>query len=60
MVAIMSPEGRRTKKHRAEAKLRTRNELLREIAILREENAMMRKKLGLPAMPFGRLVADGI
>jgi hypothetical protein len=43
-----------------EPKLRTRKELLLEIAILREENAMMRKRLGLPPMPFGRQVADHI
>jgi hypothetical protein len=32
------------------AKLRTKNDLLREIAVLRKENAVMREKLGLPAM----------
>jgi hypothetical protein len=40
------------------AKLRTRKALLNELAILREENAKMREKLDLPAMPFGRQVAD--
>jgi hypothetical protein len=39
-------------------KLRTRKELLLEIAVLRQENAVMRKQLNLPAMPFGRTVAD--
>jgi hypothetical protein len=32
------------------AKLRTKNDLLREIAVLRKENAVMREKLGLPPM----------
>lgn len=40
------------------AKLRTKNDLLREIAALRQENATMRDRLGLPQMPFGRQVAD--
>lgn len=39
-------------------RLRSRRELLLEIAVLRQENATMRKKLNLPAMPFGRTVAD--
>jgi hypothetical protein len=41
-------------------KLRSRKELLLEIAVLRQENAAMRKKLNLPAMPFGRTVADSL
>lgn len=41
-------------------KLRTKNELLRELAVLREENAIMRKRLGLPQMPFGRQIAGSI
>jgi hypothetical protein len=40
------------------AKLRTRKELLRELSVLRQENAMLRNKLGLPPMPFGRQVAE--
>ncbi len=40
--------------------LRPRNDLLRELAVLRQENAAMRAKLGLPAAPLGRLVADRI
>lgn len=40
------------------AKLRTKNDLLREIAALRQENATLRDRLGLPQMPFGRQVAD--
>jgi hypothetical protein len=39
-------------------KLRTRKQLLAEIAVLRQENSVLRKKLDLPAMPFGRTVAD--
>jgi hypothetical protein len=39
-------------------KLRTRKQLLLELAVLRQENAAMREKLNLPAMPFGRTVAD--
>ncbi len=42
------------------AKLRTKNDLLREIAVLRKENAAMRDRLGLPPMPFGRILADKI
>lgn len=41
-----------------EVKLRTRNDLLQELAVLRQENATMRERLGLPQMPLGRLVAD--
>ncbi len=41
-----------------EARLRTRKELLLELAVLRQENAIMRQKLQLPAMPLGRVVAD--
>jgi hypothetical protein len=37
---------------------RTRNELLVELAILRQENAAMRKQLGLAEVPFGRQLAD--
>jgi hypothetical protein len=37
---------------------RSRKDLLLEIAALRQENAEMRERLGLPAMPFGRQVAD--
>jgi hypothetical protein len=44
----------------ADPRLRTRKELLAEVAVLRQENAAMRKKLGLPVAPFGRLVADRI
>lgn len=44
----------------AGAKLRTKNELLRELAVLREENAIMRGRLGLPQMPFGRQIVDSI
>lgn len=41
-------------------KLRTKNELLRELAVLREENAIMRQRLGLPQMPLGRQVLSAI
>lgn len=44
----------------AAAKLRTKNELLRELAVLREENAIMRQRLGLPQMPLGRQVLSAI
>ncbi len=40
------------------AKLRTRKELLTELSVLRQENMVLRTKLGLPAMAFGRQVAD--
>jgi hypothetical protein len=39
-------------------KRRSRRELLLELAVLREENALMRSKLGLPALPFGRQIVD--
>ncbi len=42
------------------AKLRSKNDLLREIAVLRQENAIMRSRLGLPHAAFGRQVADAI
>lgn len=41
-------------------KLRTKNDLLREIATLRQENAVMRHRLGLPRAAFGRQVADAL
>ena len=42
------------------AKLRTKNDLLREIAVLRQENATMRERLGLPVAAFGRVEVDRI
>jgi hypothetical protein len=62
MLAAFGPAGNKPLRTQAPigAKLRTKNDLLREIAILRQENAMMREKLGLPPMPFGRLQADKI
>ena len=42
------------------AKLRSKNDLLREIAVLRQENAIMRSRLGLPHAAFGRQVADAM
>ncbi len=44
----------------AGVKLRTKKELLGELAVLREENAIMRQRLGLPQMPFGRQILSGI
>ncbi|MGL5840207.1 MAG: hypothetical protein ACRCY3_17075 [Sphingorhabdus sp.] len=41
-------------------RMRSRNALLAELAVLRQENAAMRAKLNLPAAPLGRLVADKI
>jgi hypothetical protein len=59
MLAMVKPQPKRgSSALMAGPKLRSRKQLLLEIAILREENVMMRKKLGLPAMPFGRQVAD--
>jgi hypothetical protein len=59
--AMLGPrEGKAATGSVADPRLRTRKELLIEVAILRQENAAMRKKLGLHAAPFGRLVADRI
>jgi hypothetical protein len=55
MMAILTPS---PQARHADPKLRTRKELLLEIAILRQENAEMRKELNRPALPFGRQVAD--
>jgi hypothetical protein len=59
MLTAIMPVPKASARH-ADPKLRTRKALLLELATLREENAMMRKKLGLPDMPFGRQVADRI
>lgn len=59
--AILGPrDGKAAINGVADPRLRTRKELLIELAILRQENAAMREKLGLPAVPLGRLVADHI
>ncbi len=59
--AVFGQIGRKpASEHAADPRLRTRKELLIEIAVLRQENAEMRKKLGLPEAPFGRQVADRI
>jgi hypothetical protein len=42
------------------AKPRTRQQLLLELAVLREENAKLRAKLELPPLPFGRQIVDTI
>jgi hypothetical protein len=61
---VMARIGAKAKRPRTQApigsKLRTKNDLLREIAALREENAVMRDRLGLPPMPYGRMVADTV
>jgi hypothetical protein len=61
LTAMLSPRQRkRAAINVVDPRLRTRKELLVEVAILRQENAAMRKKLGLPSAPFGRQVADRI
>jgi hypothetical protein len=61
LTAMLSPRQRkRAAINVVDPRLRTRKELLIEVAILRQENAAMRKKLGLPSAPFGRQVADRI
>lgn len=62
MVKMMQPKKppRTAISEAAGARLRSRKALLRELAVLREENAMLREKLDLPPMPFGRQVVDRV
>jgi hypothetical protein len=56
--SMMARLGTKPKRARTDApigaKLRTKNDLLREIAVLRKENAALRDRLGLPMMSFDR------
>jgi hypothetical protein len=60
LLARLRGNGKAAAKRSAMAlpKRRSRQELLLELAVLREENAMMRAKLGLPSSPFGRQIVD--